>query len=445
MKDSGIHWIGSIPDTWNVIKVKYNCSLKGRIGWQGLTTDEYIDEGPILITGTDFNVNDGVINWESCVHVSEWRYDQAPEIQVHNGDLLITKDGTVGKVAIVTDMIDKATLNSGVMVIRPIGDTYETKFLYYVLKSEEFWKWFNYINSGNTTISHLYQHDLNHFHFAITDKTEQRAIIDFLDKRCQQVDVIINKVRAQIETLENAKKSLITEKVIAKSSSAHERKDSGVTWIGKIPSSWGVKRIKYVSAMISKGATPKEIEIEQTDAFSYRFLKAENIQNSKLIMEPEHFICKDDYQSLRRSILKTNDLLIVIAGATVGKTAIVTEDFSCSNINQAIAFVRLKDEYRGYEKYFKYVLDSQIKDEVIKGLIVQSAQPNLSMYNIANIKVPVPPLGEAESIAAYLDKRCSVIDRIIEKKQNELRILKEQKKSLINEYITGKKRVKGYV
>lgn len=75
MKDSRIKWIGNIPDTWNVIKVKYNCSLKGRIGWQGLTTDEYIDEGPFLITGTDFNVNDGVINWESCVHVSEWRYD----------------------------------------------------------------------------------------------------------------------------------------------------------------------------------------------------------------------------------------------------------------------------------------------------------------------------------------------------------------------------------
>ena len=150
MKDSGIKWIGSIPDTWDVIKVKYNCSLKGRIGWQGLTTDEYIDEGPFLITGTDFNVNEGKINWDSCVHVSEWRYDQAPEIQVCNGDLLITKDGTVGKVAIVTDMQDKTTLNSGVMVIRPTEDSYETKFLYYVLKSEEFWKWFNYINSGNT-------------------------------------------------------------------------------------------------------------------------------------------------------------------------------------------------------------------------------------------------------------------------------------------------------
>lgn len=407
MKDSGIKWIGNIPDTWNVIKVKYNCSLKGRIGWQGLTTDEYINEGPFLITGTDFNVNDGVINWDSCAHVSEWRYDQAPEIQVHNGDLLITKDGTVGKVAIVTDMIDKATLNSGVMVIRPTEDTYETKFLYYVLKSEEFWKWFNYINSGNTTISHLYQHDLNHFYFAVTNKVEQKAIIDFLDKKYRQADIIVNKVREQIEILETAKRAFITEGVIAKLSSLERKKDSGIKWIGKIPGSWEVKRIKYISSVISKGATPKEIEIDQTKEFSYRFLKAENIQNSKLNMEPEYYICKDDYKALRRSVLRTDDLLIVIAGATIGKTARVTEEFNFSNINQAISFIRLKDEYRGYAKYFKYVLDSQIKDEVIKGLIVRSAQPNLSMYNIANIKVPVPPLEEAENIVTYLDKKCS--------------------------------------
>lgn len=444
MKDSGIKWIGDIPDTWDVIKVKYNCSLKGRIGWQGLTTDEYVDEGPYLITGTDFNVNEGNIDWDSCVHVSDWRYDQAPEIQVKDGDLLITKDGTVGKVAIVSDMRDKTTLNSGVMVIRPTEDSYNTRFLYYVLKSEEFWKWFNYINSGNTTISHLYQHDLNHFYFAVTNKDEQKDITDFLDKKCEQADVIINKVKEQLETLETARKALITECVTAKNMPSVKRKASSVEWIGEVPETWDVKKIKYISSIISKGATPKEIEIEQTEMFCHRFLKAENIQNSRLYVEPEHFINKDDYNGLRRSILKTNDLLIVIAGATVGKIAIVTEEFNLSNINQAISFIRLSDEYKKYAQFFRYVLDSQIKDEVIKGLIVQSAQPNLSMYNIANIKVPVPPYKDAESIVLYLNKKCSAIDRIIEKKRAELDILEEQKRSLINEYITGKKRVKEY-
>ena len=105
-------------------------------------------------------------------------------------------------------------------------------------------------------------------------------------------DIIVNKVREQIEILETAKRAFITEGVIAKLSSLERKKDSGIKWIGKIPGSWEVKRIKYISSVISKGATPKEIEIDQTKEFSYRFLKAENIQNSKLNMEPEYYICK---------------------------------------------------------------------------------------------------------------------------------------------------------
>jgi len=102
MKDSGIEWLGKIPEHWEQIKVKYSTYVKGRIGWHGLTSDEYLDEGPYLITGTDFN--EGNINWDSCHHISEERYNEDPYIQLKNNDLLITKDGTIGKTAIVHDM-----------------------------------------------------------------------------------------------------------------------------------------------------------------------------------------------------------------------------------------------------------------------------------------------------------------------------------------------------
>lgn len=439
MKDTKIKWIGDIPDDWDVIKVKYNCSLKGRIGWQGLTTDEYIDEGPFLITGTDFD--DGVINWDSCVHVSEWRWEQAPEIQVREGDLLITKDGTVGKVAIVTDIQDKTTLNSGVMVIRPTEPSYETRFLYYVLKSEEFWKWFNYINSGSTTISHLYQHDLNHFYFAVSSLPEQRDIVAFLDRKCEQIDRVTQKVRKQLELLKNARKSLITECVKNGIRDNVEKKNTDISWIPTVPKHWEVKRIKYISSIISKGATPNDISPEQDDYYEYRFVKAENIQNNELQTEPKHFISEENYFELKRSILKENDLLIVIAGATTGKCAIVTKEFNYANINQAISFIRLEEQYYEYAKFFKYVLESQIKDEVIKGMIVQSAQPNLSMSNIANIHVPIPSCDEMIEIIKCLEKKCFIIDKIIEKKEKELETLEAHKTSIINEYITGKKRV----
>lgn len=104
IKNSGVKWIGSVPANWEINKIKYISTLKGRIGWQGLTSDEYTDEGAYLITGTDFE--NGSINWDTCVHVPMRRWEEARDIQIENGDLLITKDGTIGKVAIVSGCTD---------------------------------------------------------------------------------------------------------------------------------------------------------------------------------------------------------------------------------------------------------------------------------------------------------------------------------------------------
>ena len=144
MKESGIQWIGAIPESWNTKRIKYMTTLKGRIGWQGLTSEEYQDEGAYLITGVDFA--NGGIDWENCVHVPMKRWEEAKDIQIQDGDLLITKDGTIGKVAIVSNIPGETSLNSGVLRIMPI-DGYSKRFLYWVIKSDEFWNWFN-VNSA---------------------------------------------------------------------------------------------------------------------------------------------------------------------------------------------------------------------------------------------------------------------------------------------------------
>ena len=119
---------------WVKINLAKNSRLKARIGWQGLTTAEYLDEGySYLITGTDFK--DGRINWNGCHYVNCDRYVQDPNIQVSNGDLLLTKDGTIGKVAFVTDLKRPATLNSGVFLVKPITDAYTAHFMFYVLET----------------------------------------------------------------------------------------------------------------------------------------------------------------------------------------------------------------------------------------------------------------------------------------------------------------------
>lgn len=215
LKDSGVEWIGKIPEGWDVIRLKHASWLKGRIGWQGLRSEEFIDEGPYLITGTDFK--DGHINWETCVHISEQRFNQDKAIQIKEDDLLITKDGTIGKLAIVKNCPEKVSLNSGVFIIRNNGKyKYNDKYMYYVLQSEEFSLWFDLSNSGNSTIKHLNQEGFYNFAFAYPPLSEQKAIADYLDEKCSEIDATIADKQKQLETLDEYKKSLIFEYVTGK-------------------------------------------------------------------------------------------------------------------------------------------------------------------------------------------------------------------------------------
>ena len=215
MKDSGIEWIGEIPKGWETIKIKYTSWLKGRIGWQGLKSNEYQEEGPYLITGTDFS--NGIINWDSCVHISDERFNEAPDIHINENDLLITKDGTIGKIAIAKNCPQKVSLNSGVLLIRNTKKIrYYDKYLYFVLLSNQFWTWYEMSQTGNSTIKHLYQEQFYNFEFTFPKIEEQKQIADFLDEKCNKIDELITKKEKIIEELDTYKKSLIYEYVTGK-------------------------------------------------------------------------------------------------------------------------------------------------------------------------------------------------------------------------------------
>ena len=152
---TGKRRLSGFSGDWMKINLSKNSRLKARIGWQGLTTAEYLDEGySYLITGTDFK--DGQIFWNGCHYVDYDRYAQDPNIQVSNGDLLLTKDGTIGKVAYVTGLKRPATLNSGVFLVKPITDAYTAHFMFYALGSSVFKDFLQQLSAGST-INHLYQ------------------------------------------------------------------------------------------------------------------------------------------------------------------------------------------------------------------------------------------------------------------------------------------------
>ena len=160
---------------WEVKRLGTTATLKARIGWQGLTTAEYLNTGDYyLVTGTDFK--GGYIDWNNCHYVDESRYKQDRYIQLTKYDVLVTKDGTIGKVALVNDLYIPATLNSGVFVIRPIDGAFHPEFFYYLLCSKLFTEFLTQLSAGST-INHLYQKDFVDFRYKTPPTLSEQAAI----------------------------------------------------------------------------------------------------------------------------------------------------------------------------------------------------------------------------------------------------------------------------
>lgn len=213
LKYSGIEWIGEIPIHWIVNRVSRITYVKGRIGWKGLTSEEFIDEGPYLVTGTDFQ--NGRIDWSGTYHVNQFRFNDDPFIVLQKDDVLITKDGTIGKVAHVQDLPGPATLNSGIFVTRPLSNSYMQRYFYWILNSGVFSGYVDYSSSG-TTIQHLYQNVFEQFYLPIPPLTEQSEVSSHLDIKTSQIDSLVEKLEQKIELLKENRQSLISNVVTGK-------------------------------------------------------------------------------------------------------------------------------------------------------------------------------------------------------------------------------------
>lgn len=413
MKDSGLKWIGVTPSDWKITRIKYMSSLKGRIGWQGLTSEEYQDDGAYLITGVDFL--DGGIDWENCVHVPMKRWEEAKDIQIQNGDLLITKDGTIGKVAIVSDMPGETSLNSGVLRIMPF-EGYSRRFLYWVLQSDEFWNWFNYKNAGNSTIVHLYQGDFAEFYYTFPDYQEQRRIADYLDKHCAKLDKIIANLERQIELLQKYKKSLITETVTKGLNKNVEMKDSGIAWVGAIPKDWTITKVKYLCNMRSGDNLVSEDIQEDGD---YPVYGGNGVRGYF-----DHFTNDGMYPVIGRQ------------GALAGNVHIVDGKFWATD-HAVVVYC-----HDNFDKMFAYYLFQAMN--LNQYAYETAAQPGLAVIKLLNLKCCVPAdMNIQKKIATFLNEKCSVANNMIQRKESMLQILTKCKASFIYEYATGKKHVRG--
>lgn len=212
-------------------------------------------------------------------------------------------------------------------------------------------------------------------------------------------------------------------------------KPSEIDWSLDIPAHWEVRRIKDVASVISKGTTPSTEGEAYTD-FGVRYLKAENINDNGSVAEnPVFFISESTNKLLSRSILKANDLLLVIAGATTGKIAILKPEQLPANTNQAVCFIRLGNKEKETLQYKYYFINSSYIQSLVWLYAVTSAQPNLPMAVLSRFSLYYPPVSEQTAIAEYLDAKTQAIDKKINLLTKKAETYKELRKSIINDAV----------
>lgn len=214
MKDSGIEWIGQIPKAWKVLKLKHVSEICGRIGYRGYTALDLVGQGEGAITLSPSNIQDNKMTYQKCSYLSWNKYEESPEIQVHDGDILFTKTGSsYGKSAYVNYLPKEATINPQLIVIKCKNS--DSKFVSYILQTSIISTQVELSVVGGT-IPTISQEAIGSYHLPIPSLSEQQQIVEFLDAKTKDIDELLSKLEAQVADLLAYKSSLISEVVTGK-------------------------------------------------------------------------------------------------------------------------------------------------------------------------------------------------------------------------------------
>ena len=353
------------------------CTLNARIGWQRLTKAEYMSKGDyLLITGTDFTETHE-IDYSTCVYVTEERYKQDLKIQLKNGDVLITKDGTLGKVAQVKGLEMPATLNGGVFVVRCKDSSLENRFILHYLLSNHFQSVVEQQKTGST-ISHLTQTLFSRLMIPIPPLEIQREIVRILDN--------FTKLTAEL-----------TVELTARKTQYDFYRDKLLTFESKIQ----LLSLKDI-AKFSYGYTDKAQEHGDT-----RFLRITDISEDGTL-KPDGAKYIQLNEESRKYLVKKGDLLLARTGATYGKTLYVPDD---SPAVYASFLIKIElDNSKILNRYYWHFSKSNQYWRQAEKLVSKGGQQQFNTNAVERVVVPVPPLDVQNRIVNVLDnfeKICS--------------------------------------
>lgn len=431
--NSDIPWVLEYPSDWKLTRVKYESYVKARVGWHGLKSDEFTDEGPFLVTGSDFK--GPRIVWENCYHCDLARYKQDSYIQLKNGDLLLTKDGTIGKVALVEGLQsgEKATLNSGVFVVRPLRNNFSTRFYFWLLQSRVFKDFVDY-NSTGSTIVHLYQDTFVNFSYASPTKEEQLKIANFLDYETAKIDTLIEKQQKLIKLLKEKRQAVISHAVTKGLNPDAPMKDSGVEWLGRVPEHWNMTPLKYL-CKFRGGGTPTKDNLEYWENGTIPWVSPKDMK-SFYINKSQDFITEKAVNESSTSFIEENALLIVVRSGILQRTIPIAINDVRVTLNQDMKALQFNQDM-DTEFAANFIIgneNSLILDWYKDGATVES----IEFEYLSSGFFPVPPIEEQASIVEYINKQKSYFNALEKKAAIGIDLLKERRSALISAAVTGK-------
>lgn len=411
-KDSGIAWIGNIPEHWEVKKLGHLYIPRNeKVSDKDYPALSVTMQGVLLQLENVAKTNDG--DNRKLVKIGDFAINSRSD---RRGSCGISKyDGSVSLINIV---------------LTPINDmnpVYYEWLFHSSLFSDEYYRW------GHGIVNDLWTtrwQEMKNIQIAAPPLHEQQLIATYLDQKCSEIDELITLQEEMITKLQSYKQSVITEAVTKGLDKNVPLKDSGIEWIGKIPEHWNTYQLKRCSKFIN-GYAFNSNHFNKDKGIPV--IRIGDILNEQISFE--NIVYVQENNELEKFIVHKNDILIAMSGATVGKIGVYNSDDKVY-INQRVGIIRTT-QYN----YIKRMFSTNGFIDYINLSSAGSAQPNISSDGILNFHIPVPPLNEQQTIANYLDQKCSEIDELISIKQQKIEKLKDYKKSLIFECVTGKRKV----
>lgn len=424
MKDSGVEWIGEIPKEWKVTRIKNLFELRNERNYEALEDVNlislYTDKG--VVQHSDLTETTG----NKAVTADGYKIVQKDDIVVN---IILCWMGAIGRSEY------NGVTSPAYDVYKPNQDT-NSKYFHYVFRTPQFnGECYRYGRGIMMMRWRTYSTEFRAINVPLPLEEEQHKIVAFLDKKLAQVESLITNVQTQIEKLKAYKQSLITEAVTKGLDPNVPMKDSGVEWIGEIPEHWQLSKVgMFYDVVLGKMLQPEKNNA--TDTYE-NYLCAANLGNNKLKLDSFKKMWFSEKDRKQYEVRKGD--LIVVEGGDVASCDIVRDDVSCLYIQNALHRVRSKKEC--LLEFLRYSLIMSKGQGYISLICNKATIAHFTKDKFVSLPLLVVPIDEQQAIVNFLDNKCAQIDKLISLKQSKIEKLEQYKKSLIYEYVTGKKEV----